>query len=259
MKELKNKIDSIRRALKTKSIVVSSAEVESQILELCPDFPDDWCSDVRTEIIKALISANQSTELMSSESQEIISVDTPELEESISDSEVFQSITPLEEIETESYEELEEDGEEELTAMPTAVNYAPLEYDQVGELATIEEKSELVASTAVSMGIELHLSEVQNIASNLDYSGDSLDEGIADIRAAITTFVEYKAQVNQQKINHMIGEVRATVNQRNKETSQRLNNGLSQIAKDINEANTDFKSQVKSALQCFAIPTNKAS
>lgn len=57
----------------------------------------------------------------------------------------------------------------------------------------------------------------------------------------------------------MITEVRATVNQRNKETSQRLNNGLGQIAKDIKEADTDFKSQVKSALQCFAIPANKAS
>lgn len=57
MKELKNKIDSIRRALKTKNITVPSAEVENKILELCPDFPDDWCSDIRTEIIEALISA----------------------------------------------------------------------------------------------------------------------------------------------------------------------------------------------------------
>lgn len=253
MKELKNKIDSIRRALKTKNIVVPSAEVESKILELCPDFPNDWCSDIRTEIIKALIFANQSSELAPVETQEIISVDTAQFEESISDSELFQSITPLEELETDSYEELEEELEDEEVNAIT-----PLEHDQAGELATVEEKSELVASTAVSMGIELQLSEIQNIASNVDYSGDSLGESIADIRAAITTFVEYKAEANQQKINHMIDEVRATVNQRNKETSKRLNNGLSQIAKDIKEADTDFKSQVKSALKCFAIPANKA-
>ncbi|MHC5821935.1 MAG: hypothetical protein ACYT04_40240 [Nostoc sp.] len=250
MKELKNKIDSIRRALKTKNINVPSAEVENKILELCPDFPDDWCSDIRTEIIKALIIANQSTELAPVETQEIISVDNAESEESISDSEVFQSITPLEEVEAESWEESDEELEEE--------EVLEGDYDQASELATVEDKSELVASTAVSMGIELQLSEIQNIASNMDYSGDSLGESIADIRAAITTFVEYKAEINQQKINHMITEVRATVNQRNKETSQRLNNGLSQIAKDIKEADTDFKSQVKSALQCFAIPANKA-
>ncbi|MHC5715777.1 MAG: hypothetical protein ACYTXE_36275 [Nostoc sp.] len=203
------------------------------------------------------LMGKQSTQLVSPvQSEEIISLDNAESEENIPNSEVFQSITPLEDIETESYEELED---EEVTAMPAAVNYAPLDIDQAGELATVEDKSELVASTAQSMGIELQLSEIQNIASNMDCSGDSLGESIADIRAAITTFVEYKAQVNQQKINHMITEVRATVTQRNKETSQRLNNGLSQIANDIKEADTDFKSQVKSALQCFAIPANKTS
>jgi len=201
------------------------------------------------------LMGKQSTQLVSTvKNLENLSPDSIEYqdgEENISESEVFQSITPLEEVETESYEELEEELEED--------EVLEGEYDQAGELATVEDKSELVASTAQSMGIELQLSEIQNIASNVNYSGDSLGESIADIRAAITTFVEYKAQVNQQKINHMITEVRATVNQRNKETSQRLNNGLSQIAKDIKEADTDFKSQVKSALKCFAIPANKTS
>jgi len=151
------------------------------------------------------LMGKQSSQLVSTvESEEIISVDNADSEESISDSEVFQSITPLEEVETQSYEELEEELEDEVNAMPAAVNYAPLEHSQAGELATVEDKSELVASTAVSMGIELQLSEIQNIASNVDCSGDSLGESIADIRAAITTFVEYKAQINQQKINHMI-------------------------------------------------------
>ncbi|MBW4571519.1 MAG: hypothetical protein KME31_26935 [Tolypothrix carrinoi HA7290-LM1] len=132
------------------------------------------------------------------------------------------------------------------------------EINQAGDLLAIQDKADLVASTAESMGIQLQLSEVDNIASNLDYSGDSLDEGIDDIRSAITAFVEYKAQINQQKINHMIGEVRAAVNQHNQQTSQHLNNGLSQIAKDINQADTDFKSSVRQALKCFAIPANKA-
>jgi uncharacterized protein YukE len=185
-------------------------------------------------------------------------LDGVELLESKRSSQVGSAIAPTtaqtlvhhQETETLIQDETEDEGVQAI---------APSEYDQAGELATVKDKSELVASTAQSMGIELQLSEIQNIASNMDYSGDSLSESIADIRAAITTFVEYKAQINQQKINHMITEVRATVTQRNKETSQRLNNGLSQIANDIKEANTDFKSQVKSALQCFAIPANKTS
>lgn len=233
-KDLKNKVDSIRRTLKNNSLEVSATVIESKILELYPNHQVDWNSDVRAEVIKSVTNDYKLGQTASAIAP-------------IVDELPAQVFSQIQESETFIEEELEE--EEVLEG----------EYDQAGELATVEDKSELVASTAQSMGIELQLSEIQNIASNMDCSGDSLGESIAHIRAAITTFVEYKAQVNQQKINHMITEVRATVNQRNKETSQRLNNGLSQIAKDIKEADTDFKSQVKSALQCFAIPTNKAS
>ncbi|MBW4429961.1 MAG: hypothetical protein KME50_37875 [Nostoc desertorum CM1-VF14] len=133
---------------------------------------------------------------------------------------IAQPLTQLQEPEIYAEEEIEE---EEVNAMPAAVNHVPLDTDQAGELLAVQDKADLVASTAESMGIELQLNEVTNIASNLDYSGDSLNESIGDIRTAITAFVEYKAQINQQKINHMIDEVRATVNQRNQETSGRLN------------------------------------
>ncbi len=246
-KDLKNKVDSIRRTLKNNSLEVSATVIESKILELYPNHQTDWNSDVRAEVIKSVTNDYKLSQTISAIAP---IVDTPPAQRltQIQRSEIFAEEELEEEELTEIYEE-----DEEVNAI------APLEHNQAGELATVEDKSELVASTAQSMGIELQLSEIQNIASNIDYSGDSLDESIADIRAAITTFVEYKAQVNQQKINHMITEVRATVNQRNQETSQHLNNGLGQIAKDIKEADTDFKSQVKSALQYFAIPTNKAS
>lgn len=130
-------------------------------------------------------------------------------------------------------------------------------YQQSKHLTCAEFLADLVTATAHNMGIELRLSEVESIASNLDYSADSLEEGIEDIESAITAFVEYKAQVNQEKINRMITQVRSTVSQRNEETSQRLNNGLNQIARDIQQGNTDFKSSIRSALKCFAVPTEK--
>lgn len=231
--DLKNKVDSIRRSLKNNGLEVPGTAIEMKILDLYPNYETDWNAATRAEVVKVITQDYQTTEIVSA-----IVPTTP------------QTLVQHQEDETLTQEEIENDGMQAI---------APLEYDQAGELATVEDKSELVASTAQSMGIELQLSEIQNIASNMDYSGDSLSESIADIRAAITTFVEYKAQINQQKINHMITEVRATVTQRNNETSQRLNSGLSQIANDIKEADTDFKSQVKSALQCFAIPANKAS
>ncbi|MEA5583749.1 hypothetical protein VB620_20720 [Nodularia harveyana UHCC-0300] len=60
MKELKNKVDSIRRTLKAKGInEVTATQIEAKILELCPDFPDDWCSDIRTEVINSLVVSAQ--------------------------------------------------------------------------------------------------------------------------------------------------------------------------------------------------------
>ncbi|WP_066423360.1 hypothetical protein [Anabaena sp. 4-3] len=122
----------------------------------------------------------------------------------------------------------------------------------------VQDKAELVSTTAQNMGIELQLGEVESIADHLNYSGDSLEEGIGEIRQAITAFVAYKAQINQQKIDSMVDEVRHVLVRTNAETSQHLNDGLNQIAKDINQANTDFKSQVKTALKCFAIKGIKA-
>jgi hypothetical protein len=235
-KDLKNKIDSIRRTLKNNSLEISGTVIESKILELCPNHEGDWNSDIRAEVIKSVTQTHNSSEIVSA------------IAPMVNASPVQESLSQYQESETSTEQEIED---EELNAIPSPDN-------EVSHAIALQDKSDKVASTAESMGIELHLNEVTNIASNLDYSGDSLFEGIDDIRSAITAFVEYKAQINQQKINHMIGEVRATVNQRNQETSQHLNNSLSQIAKDINQADTDFKSTVRQALKCFAIPANKA-
>ena len=243
--DLKNKVDSIRRSLKNNALEISGTVIEMKILKMYPNYETNWNSTTRAEVVKSVTNDYKLSQTVSAIAPVVdVSPNAQPLAQ-IQDSEIFTE----QDSEDENITEVEE---EEVTAP------APVEYGQAAELATVEDKSELVASTAVSMGIDLQLSEIQNIASNIDYSGDSLGESIADIRAAITTFVEYKAQINQQKINHMITEVRATVNQRNQETSQHLNNGLGQIAKDIKEADTDFKSQVKSALKCFAIPANKA-
>ncbi|MCC5654404.1 hypothetical protein LC609_32410 [Nostoc sp. XA013] len=174
--------------------------------------------------------------------------------------------TPLIQQPSVHHQEIETFIEEEvsiLTPVEEPIESSGDEDSEVSTMSTTDcvialaEKTDLVTVTAHNMGIELQLNEVESIASNLGYSGDSLEEGIRDIESAITAFVEYKAQVNQEKINRMITQVRSTVSQRNEETSQRLNNGLNQIARDIQQGNTDFKSNIRSALKCFSIPTDQ--
>lgn len=247
MKELKNKVDSIRRTLKAKNITVTSQEIENKILELCSNYPDDWCSDIRIEVIKTLTKDNQTTELVVAE--DVSNLQICNTANNVNT--VYNDVNGIDKQDNQDNPELVSDAHGHRFA---AVTSSP-----DSTVIAIAEKTELVASTAQSMGIELQLSEVESIADNLTYSGDSLDEGIAEINQAITAFVEYKAQINQQKIDSMVDEVRHVVQRTNAETSQHLNNGLKQIAQDINQGTTDFKSQIRTALKYFAVSSLKAS
>jgi hypothetical protein len=130
--------------------------------------------------------------------------------------------------------------EEESTALATATN------------------SELVSSTAHSLGIVLDVGEISLIAENIGTSTDSLEQDIDAIESAIMAFVEHKAMISQQKINQMVSSVRRTVQHKNSENSQLLTDGLKSINSDIQDANKDFKSNVKKALSAFTIPAIKA-
>ncbi|MEA5554397.1 hypothetical protein VB713_26030 [Anabaena cylindrica UHCC 0172] len=136
-------------------------------------------------------------------------------------------------------------------------NEAALDTENDTALATAT-KSELVSSTAHSLGIVLDVGEISLIAENIGTSTDSLEQDIDAIESAIMAFVEHKAMISQQKINQMVSSVRRTVQHKNSENSQLLTDGLKSINSDIQDANKDFKSNVRTALKAFAIPAIKA-
>lgn len=121
----------------------------------------------------------------------------------------------------------------------------------------LQEKSELVASTANDMGINLSIEEVTAIAESFDYASVNSDYEIAEIESAITAFVQHKAQVTKQKITNMVQGVRETVTRLDNENSQLLNDGLREINNDIKRGSQKFKSQVRTALKVFALPPSK--
>lgn len=130
--------------------------------------------------------------------------------------------------------------------------------EEVEETAiALQEKSELVASTANDMGITLSIEEVTAIAENFDYASVNSDYEIAEIESAITAFVQHKAQVTKQKITNMVQGVRETVTRLDNENSQLLNDGLREINNDIYIGTQKFKSQVRTALKAFALPPSK--
>ncbi|MBN3944950.1 MAG: hypothetical protein HWQ38_00015 [Nostoc sp. NMS7] len=142
-KDLKNKVDSIRRSLKNNGLEVSATVIEMKILEMYPNYETNWNSTTRAEVVKSVTNDHKLSQTATAIAPVVNAPPS------------IQPLTQLQESETFIEEELEDEEvsaieDEEVNAMPTAVNYAPLDIDQAGELATIEDKSELVASTAVS-------------------------------------------------------------------------------------------------------------
>lgn len=131
------------------------------------------------------------------------------------------------------------------------------EETQPARLATATQ-SQLITTTADTMGIVLNAGEIAEIATNINDSTDSFESEIDAIRNAILAYVQHKSLIAQSKINQMVNDVRKVVSDENRANSMLLSNGLVSINQDIQEANKDFKSNVSKALTAFAIPSVKA-
>ncbi|MFM6307258.1 MAG: hypothetical protein ACKPGB_03120, partial [Dolichospermum sp.] len=60
-------------------------------------------------------------------------------------------------------------------------------------------KSELVANTANSLGIELSTTEIDHIANNFDNSSDDFTGTLEQVKSAIIAYVQHKIASNNQK------------------------------------------------------------
>lgn len=119
-------------------------------------------------------------------------------------------------------------------------------------------KSELVSSTAQSLGIVLNTQEIANIAENINHSSDDLHDSLDEIKSAIIAFIQHKAALNSQKISQVVDDITQIAVEELNQNSQELVNGLQSINQQLQQQSADFKSKVKSTLTAFAIPSIKA-
>ncbi|MFM6026876.1 MAG: hypothetical protein ACKPER_28795, partial [Dolichospermum sp.] len=115
-------------------------------------------------------------------------------------------------------------------------------------------KSELIASTAGKLGIELSIADIELIAQNVNYSSDDLQESLEEIKSAIIAFVRHKIALNSQKIGETLEEITQVATDGFSQNSQQLTDGLQNINKQLQQQSTDFKSKVMSTLKCFQLP-----
>ncbi|MFM6552041.1 MAG: hypothetical protein ACKPHV_20615 [Microcystis panniformis] len=115
-------------------------------------------------------------------------------------------------------------------------------------------KSELVANTAGSLGIELSTTEIDHIANNFDNSSDDFTETLEQVKSAIIAYVQHKIASNNQKINEVVNEIGDVIADGFNQNNETLNNGLKQLNHQLNQQSTDFKSKLAGTLSRFQLP-----
>jgi hypothetical protein len=125
--------------------------------------------------------------------------------------------------------------------------------DQPAPLATTT-KNELVANTAINLGIELSTTEIDQIADNFDAGSDDFSQTLEQVKGAIIAYVQHKIASNNQQIVNTINEISQVASDGFEENSQTLTNGLKQLNQQLIQQSTDFKSKLAGTLSRFKLP-----
>lgn len=243
-KDLKNKVDSIRRTLKNNALEVSGTVIELKILELYPNYETDWSSDVRAEVIKAITQDHQSTEIVSAMPAPVNYA-----------SPVQEPLTQHQESEIFTQEETES---EEVNAMPIAVNYAPPEINNSQSLAvTNADKQALVSTQSLALGFELSEQECLVVADSVDDVFNDYASFLTSVTSAIRGYVDHRFDEVESALDTNADAVRSHIADRATRLNQKVENFSTNVKADIGGIRQNIKSSKANILSRFALP-NKA-
>ena len=145
---------------------------------------------------------------------------------------------------------------EELSLMGSEEEIREAVYDLINleskeENGEEDKTNEMVVSTAQEMGVTLTPEEVYLVAQKVSMAGDDLTNSLDEIKAAVINFINYKTQVNSQKISSAVKEMVEAAEDGLNKNSQELKVGLDRVNGILNGGAMDFKR----ISQAFAIPT----
>ena len=240
-KGLKNKVDSIRRTLKNNALEVSGTVIESKILESYPNHETDWNSDVRAEVIKAIIQDHQSTEIVSAMPAPVNYA-----------SSVQEPLTQYQESEIFAQEERED---EEVNTMPSTVNYALLETNNSQSLAvTNVDKQALVSTQSLALGFELSEQECLLVADNIDDIFSDYSSFLTSVTTAIRSYVDHRFNEVERALDTNADAVRSHIADRATRLNQKVEDFSTNVKADIGGIRQNIKSSKANILSRFALP-----
>lgn len=243
IKSLKNKVDSIRRTLKNHhGLEIAGTLIESKILEMCPEYPEDWCPDLRTEIIKSITKDMQSTDV-APVNRTVNSINTPTNSDNlIAHKEPKTHIL-----------------QEETSVLAPPEESEKININASGEITLSNiDKRILTLQKSQELGIKLSDDEINFIADSVEHCGEILSKMLDDIQSALIAYIDYKTGLNNQKIDSCLDSVVTYAESKFHENSQHLSNRLKTLANEMEAVATRNKSHIKSILSRLAVPTNKA-
>lgn len=240
-KDLKNKVDSIRRTLKNNSLEVSATVIESKILELYPNHQTEWNSDVRAEVIKSVTNNYKLSQT--------ISAIAPIVNEP-----PVQKLTKLQESETFTEEELEDkeiEDDDEVNAI------APLEVAEVSHslAVTNADKQALVSTQSLALGFELSEQECLVVADNLDDVFSDYSSFLTSVTSAIRGYVDHRFDEVESALDTNADAVRSHIADRATKLNQKVENFSTNVKADIGGIRQNIKSSKVNILSRFALPS----
>ncbi|ARV58002.1 hypothetical protein BZZ01_04530 [Nostocales cyanobacterium HT-58-2] len=119
---------------------------------------------------------------------------------------------------------------------------------------TYQQKQGIITNQAQALGIELSEQDVIYVTEQINSSGATLDEIIAEVESALTAFAEYKQSEGIQKIQQMFERVNSRVESNNQEASAVIADGLQNFGKKVTQSQQDFKSSVINTLKHLKVP-----
>lgn len=129
-----------------------------------------------------------------------------------------------------------------------------IESSELDETAlTVAQKRDLVATEASQLKITLSESEIVEVSENLKNQVSSRSEFLAEIRGAIRSFIDAKADFQKQEINNFVAETIDYASTKFNHNDQRLKEGLQEINNFFSSDSARFKDLSKTISTAFKI------
>lgn len=135
-----------------------------------------------------------------------------------------------------------------------AENPVSFETAEENALAVNPEIRGMVHFKAGAMGIQLAQSQIDSIASQIDASGNSFSETLADIENALIAYIDYQHSQEASQVNSMLERVTERVAGKNYAIHQQLSDGITGFTDNLTALKQEQKKITGSILTRLKVP-----